>query len=487
MNSQSSRLVRPPAVAGSFYPASRSQLAREVGQLLGAVPVRPAGRLRALIAPHAGYACSGPTAAHAFKLLVGTKFRRAIVLGPSHFARFAGASLPASDAYATPLGEVPVSPLARQLAGQGPFVQEPRCAVQRPPWGRAVPAGEATPDTWEHAIEVEVPFLQQTLGDVELLPVIYGEVDPLAVAQQLEPLLEADTLLVVSTDLSHFHSYREAQALDQSCVAAIVALDEARLAGEEACGRAPVQTLLWLAKQRGWRPQLLDLRNSGDTAGDRSRVVGYAAIAFFDADAVEAEAQQFSADDRAFLLRLARETIECVTRGESLPEPVAKSVPPACRERRGCFVTLHLEGRLRGCIGNLNATQPLFRDVIRNARDAALRDTRFPPVTPEEVGRLRLEISVLTEPQPLAFSHPTELLEKLAPHRDGVVLQIGPRRATFLPQVWEQLPDPMEFLRHLARKAGAGPDDWRGRDVQISRYRVEHFAEEVVARVPFCV
>lgn len=477
MHAQPSRQVRPPAVAGSFYPASRGELCREITQLLSAVPQRPATGLRALIAPHAGYAYSGPTAAHAFRRLTGAAFRRVIVLGPSHFARFNGASLPAASAYATPLGEVPISPLARELAGQGPFVREAHCPTQRPPWGRPWPPDEATPETWEHAIEVEVPFLQQTLGDVELLPVIYGHVDPLAVAESLSPLLDPQTLLVVSSDLSHFHSYREAQALDQSCVEAICTLDEARMAGEEACGRAPILTLLRLARQRGWRPQLLDLRNSGDTAGDRSRVVGYAAVAFFDPASEATAPDAFTAAERDFLLHLARESITRAVRGEALPDPAPESVPPTCRARLGCFVTLHLAGRLRGCIGTLNATQPLFCAVIRNARDAALKDTRFAPVAPDEVRRLHLEISVLTEPQPLAFRHPAELLAKLRPGRDGVLLELGPRRATFLPQVWEQLPDREAFLNQLAAKAGAASDAWRGPDARVSRYDVEHFAE----------
>lgn len=444
-----------------------------MGTLLARAPARLAvgESLRALIAPHAGYAYSGLTAAHAFRQVSEQSFQRVVVLGPSHFARFAGASLPACDAYATPLGEVPVAPLARSLAGQGPFVSEPRCPVQRPPWGRPVPSGAATPDTWEHAIEVELPFLQQALGAVDLLPVIYGEVKPVEVAQRLDPLLDERTLLVVSTDLSHYHPYREARRLDQSCVDAICALDEERMAHEEACGRGPVLTLLRLAKQRSWQARLLDLRNSGDTAGDRAQVVGYAAIAFF------AGGGRLAASDRVFLLGLARRGIEQACSGGASPEVSEAEVPPACRERRACFVTLHLNGRLRGCIGGLVASQPLFREVMRNARDAALRDTRFAPVTEDEVPQLRLEISVLSTPEPVVFANPVELLGKLRPGRDGVVLRIGSQQATFLPQVWRQLPDKVEFLRQLARKAGADPAAWRGPEARVQTYGVESFAE----------
>jgi AmmeMemoRadiSam system protein A len=134
-------------------------------------------------------------------------------------------------------------------------------------------------------------------------------------------------------------------------------------------------------------------------------------------------------------------------------------------------------GTLRGCIGHLSAMEPLYQAVIDNARNAAVRDPRFAAVQPDEVDQIRIEVSVLTEPQPLAFSSPEDLLGKLDPHEDGVLLHIGPRTATFLPQVWAQLPDKVQFLNHLAQKAGCEPSDWRGKDTQVSIYHVERFEE----------
>jgi AmmeMemoRadiSam system protein A len=146
-------------------------------------------------------------------------------------------------------------------------------------------------------------------------------------------------------------------------------------------------------------------------------------------------------------------------------------------ETKACFVTLTENGELRGCIGHIVPLEALYRAVVDNARNAATRDTRFQPVRPEEVAKIKIEISVLTEPQPLSFKSPEDLLNKLEPGEDGVVLRIGSARATFLPQVWEQLPDKVEFLNHLAQKAGCAPDDWRGRNVGVSIYHVEAFAE----------
>ena len=188
--------------------------------------------------------------------------------------------------------------------------------------------------------------------------------------------------------------------------------------------------------------------------------------------------ENLAAAERKFLLELARETLTRVTAGGSLPEVATKAVPPKLREKKACFVTLTKGGALRGCIGHLTALEPLYEAVAENARNAALRDPRFPPVGPDELDQIKIEISVLTEPQPLAFSSPDDLLSKLHPNEDGVLLHIGPRTATFLPQVWAQVPDKVEFLGHLSQKAGCERSAWRGKDVSVSIYHVECFEEE---------
>ncbi len=186
---------------------------------------------------------------------------------------------------------------------------------------------------------------------------------------------------------------------------------------------------------------------------------------------------RLDADERRLLLALARESVRCAATGVSPPEVGACKVPPALAESAGCFVTLTCAGHLRGCIGNLEPRWPLWRSVIENARAAATRDSRFEPVTADELETLTIEISVLTPPQPLAFASPAELLAKLEPGRDGVVLERGARRATFLPQVWEKLPDKAEFLDQLALKAGLAAGDWRQPGMVVRVYQVAHFSE----------
>ena len=469
--------VRAPAVAGLFYPADAATLSRTVDRLLKAAPEHQVVRLKALVCPHAGYEFSGPCAAIAYKTLAGRDVQTVIVMGPSHYAWFQAACIPNADFYRTPLGLVPISPKAKELVSVAPFVLEPKCLVERPPWSEQGPKpapapGQDTPETWEHSVEVQVPFLQKVLKDFKLVPVIIGEADPEQVAKALAGILDDKTVVVASSDLSHYHTYSTAKELDSRCVKAICDVDIAQMKTQEACGKVPVLALLHLARLKGWKAQLLDYRNSGDATGEKDRVVGYSAVAFY-APAPES----LAAPERKFLLDLARKSLKCAAGDASPPEVASKDVQPKLAEKKACFVTLTKAGALRGCIGHLTAMESLYQAVIDNARNAAVRDPRFAAVQPDEVDQLRIEISVLTEPQPLPFSSPEDLLSKLHPNEDGVLLHIGPRTATFLPQVWAQLPDKVQFLNHLAQKAGCEPSEWRGKDTQVSIYHVECFEE----------
>jgi MEMO1 family protein len=266
-------LVRPPAVAGSFYPGSPEALRAAVeGLLAGASP--PAGRPpKAVIAPHAGYVYSGPIAANAFTALLGgaeaarrerPAITKIVLLGPAHRVWVRGLALPAAEAFATPLGEVPVDPEGAQ-------------AVLRLPQVTVQPEAHAP----EHSLEVELPFLQVLLGDgFEVLPLVVGEADAAEVAEVLEAVWGgAETAVVISSDLSHYLPYETAQRVDEETAQEIL-----RLGGpihpQRACGAYPVSGLLVAARRRGMAAELLDLRNSGDTAGDRRQVVGYGAFAF---------------------------------------------------------------------------------------------------------------------------------------------------------------------------------------------------------------
>ena len=468
--------VREPAVAGLFYPKDPAELSRMLDELLaGAKPQSLEGALRALICPHAGYQFSGPVAATSYRLLRGRGYRTVLLLGVSHYAAFSGASVADVDIYRTPLGDVTVSPRAGQLAKERPFVPEPRCLVQRPPWSsqasHSLPhEGQETPETWEHSAEVQVPFLQKTLENFQLVPVVTGEVDSEEMARVLAGQLDDSTLVVASSDLSHYHPYDQARELDARCVRAICNLDVGEMKSQEACGRTPILALMYLARQMGWKAKLLDYRNSGDTSSSKDGVVGYAAIAFY-----APHPQSFTAGERSQLLTLARQTLKNVVAQGGSPDTAG--FPAKFSEKKGCFVTLTTRGRLRGCIGNILPQEPLDRAIADNAKNAALHDPRFDPVQPAELDQIEIEICVLTEPAPLVFDSPDDLLGKLHPHRDGVVLKIGSRLATYLPQVWSQIPDKADFLDSLAEKAGCAASSWRGPGTEVFVYQVESFSE----------
>jgi AmmeMemoRadiSam system protein B/AmmeMemoRadiSam system protein A len=458
-----------------FYPRESKDLSKLIDGLLANAEVVRLGKLRGLICPHAGYEFCGSVAAAGYKQLQGRDVRTVIIMGPSHYTRFRGAALPDADAFATPLGVIGIVEWIGELAGQKQFAVDPACEVERPGFwpqtGIDVHGLKDTPHTWEHSVEVQVPFVQRVLPQAEILPVVLSaDADTAEVARGLSGRLDDHTVLVASSDLSHYYPYQTANRKDTACTTAICNLDIEAMQQQEACGKMPILVLLHIARQRHWTATLLKQCNSGDTAADKSRVVGYAAIAFCE--------PEYTHQDRKRLLEIARTTIKKAVHGDELPEPSAGDIPREFAQRRACFVTLREGGQLRGCIGSMLPQESLYSGVIHMARNAALNDFRFTPVRAEEVEQLEIEISVLTIPQPLPFSSPKELLDKLRPGVDGVVLRFGSKEATFLPQVWKELPDKEEFLTHLAAKADLFPSAWKTTEAKVLVYQVEAFQEK---------
>jgi AmmeMemoRadiSam system protein A len=245
----------------------------------------------------------------------------------------------------------------------------------------------------------------------------------------------------------------------------------------EACGKEAVLTLLHLAEMKGWKGVLVDYKNSGDTSGNKNRVVGYASIAFEKRkEAREKMTQDLSDEGKKALLGFARSVIESrLFSTSAIQRPKLSS--PCLLEQRGCFVTLHKKGRLRGCIGTIEPVSELLVCVEENAENAAFRDPRFPALTKEELSEIDIEISMLTVPKKIQFKNGEDLKRQLTPLSHGVILSKGARRATFLPQVWKQLPQKEEFLERLCLKAGIPSDAWKDPETQVKIYRAEVFGE----------
>jgi AmmeMemoRadiSam system protein B/AmmeMemoRadiSam system protein A len=444
--------IRNAAVAGTFYPGDARSLISEVDDLLGGV--EPAPRLgfpKALVVPHAGYIYSGPVAARAYDELAPARglVKRVVLLGPVHRVPVRGLAMPTDTAFATPLGQVPIDQAALAPVRDLPqVVASDRAHLQ------------------EHALEVQLPFLQRQLGEFALVPFAVGDASVAQVAEVIERLWGGpETLIVISTDLSHYHPYARAREIDGATLARIAAL-ATDIDHEEACGATPLNGFLDLARRRSLTIRLLSACNSGDTAGGKGQVVGYSSFALYEAGS------DVSLDEAGkTLLATARSAIESKLFGSA-----STIDAPWLSQAGATFVTLTKDAALRGCIGSLQATRPLGADVAENAIAAAFRDPRFPAMTAEEWPCVRVEVSLLSPPKPMRFADEADLLEQLRPGEDGVILEADGRRATYLPQVWEGIPDKRTFMRELARKAGLRDDARLGR-CKVYRYRVSKWIE----------
>ena len=457
--------IRQAQVAGDFYPAEPGVLRGLVSRLLEAAsPAALPNKPRILISPHAGYPYSGPVAAVTFRQIRGAHYDGVVVIGFTHRSSFPVASVDTVEAYQTPLGTIPVDQEAVK------FLLAPNSRLHH----------ETDAHTsGEHSLEVMLPFLQVALGEFRLVPILMGTSE-LSVAQDLAEALAAlnrrgDYLFVFSTDLSHYHPYDLASGFDEQTIGAILretpqAVDRLFQQGAvEACGRGPIVTSLLLAAKLGYPTRtLLRYANSGDTTGDRSRVVGYGAIAMVDHPPVSAG--RLSPEAGQALVKAARATLERELAG-SKQSPISLEGYPELAKSTGLFVTLRKHGELRGCIGRIEGVGSLASVLPMVAMGAALRDHRFQPVTAEELKEIDVEVSVLTPPAKL------EQLNDLVPGRDGVILESQDHSGVFLPKVWEETGwTRMEFLRELAsQKAGLPPDAWKS--ATLSTFQDQVFSE----------
>ena len=441
--------LRKPAVAGYFYPGGAVDCRAAVLDHLQTEAAVPAvgDALKALIVPHAGYVYSGPVAGAAYRLLetCRDRIRRVILLGPNHTAPLRGIALPTQRGFASPLGAVR---LATDLIKS--LLDLPGVCLSDQHHER------------EHCLEVQLPFLQHCLPQFELLPAVVGECPPSDVAQFIAYCLAdapESTLLIISSDLSHYLPLARAREVDGNTSTLIENLEPV-IRPEQACGCHAVNGLLQHAHENGLQIACVSRCTSADTAGDPDRVVGYGSYALWKGTRTLETA----------LLELAVNAIQSTVNQKPLLSPKLAGMPAGLSEPGACFVTLKIAGRLRGCIGNLEARDPLAIAVVRNAASAASRDPRFSPVRADELPSVHVDVSVLQPARELPVDSEQALCERLARGIDGLILSEGSRRATFLPSVWESLSEPLEFVRQLKRKGG-WPEDYWSDEMRVSIYQ----------------
>ncbi len=476
---------RDPVVAGSFYPARESELNRQLEQCfneavrLVSFSVKPGEKVRAIISPHAGYIFSGTVAASAVGCIPSeTEYDNIFIIGSSHRVSFRGASVYTEGNYRTPLGIVTVNTtIAKELVDNSAIFTYHKSA-----------------HTSEHSLEVQLPFLQYHLGnDIRIVPIILGTQSSKVcedIASALKPYFNGNNLFVISSDFSHYPSFEDAAKVDKLTVEGLISGDPDTFLSTlkknsgmninglatSMCGWTSALVLLHLAQSEpGLEFKHILYQNSGHSNyGDRSSVVGYHSVALIKKDQPGNNELDFSIthEDQNSLLNMARQSIRSLLYKEKQPEIDESELSPALLMELGAFVTLNMDGKLRGCIGRFMPAEPLYETVRSMAIEAAFNDTRFKALTREEFEKINIEISVLSPLRKI------DNINEITLGKHGVYIKKDYRSGTFLPQVADNRDWTVtDFLGHISRdKAGLGWTGWK--DAEIYVYEAFVFGEE---------
>jgi len=450
--------------AGTWYPGSKKELSQMINTFLKEARVKVHGEIFGLISPHAGYMYSGPVAAFAYKTIQEKEFDVVIVIGPSHRHGFYGASVDTKAGRQTPLGTIDYDlELAQKL------VESNKNIVYEP-------AAHAA----EHSVEIQMPFLQSVLTKFKAVEIIMGSQD-YGTCELLSQAITKSSkgkkiLVVASSDLSHYHSQKDAEELDNLVVDAVAKFDPKLLHNRfrtdscEACGAGPMVTAMLVTQELGaTKSKSLYYATSGDITGDRSQVVGYMAAAFYKEEKMQVGVDLgFDESEKTKLKEIARASIEAAVSGKRAPEPAG--ISKKLKEPYGIFVTINKHGNLRGCIGRIIGDQPLYLSCQQMARAAALEDPRFSPVTKEELPDLEIEISILTPLQKI------DTKDDIIIGRDGLLIRKGMYSGLLLPQVASEYGWTVdEFLAQTCYKAGLSTDALKSKETEIYRFSAEVF------------
>lgn len=457
---------RKPCVADQFYPGSPEELRSELSALFSKAKPRLEKNVVAVISPHAGYVYSGGVAASAFNQIDPEgKWDRIFLIGSSHRVYFDGASVYNCGNFETPLGTVKVD-----IEAANKLIKDCKQIVFRDD-------AHAT----EHSLEVQLPFLQYHLkNEFQIVPIIIATQSVetiIKIADALKPYFNEKNLFVISSDFSHYPAYKAALEVDTSTALAImenspdkflenIDVNESKNIPNLAtsiCGWTSVLTLLEItSKTPGTEIKTIEYKNSGDAGfGDKRRVVGYWAMAVTRKMETNSSEYNLTGEDKAALLKIARETIESYIKSGITPSIDASGFSEILKSPAGAFVSLHKEGELRGCIGSFNPDEPLYLVVQDMAVSASTKDYRFPRVRSDELKKIDIEISVLTPLKKI------ESIDEIVLGKHGIYMKKGYSGGTFLPQVATQTGWSLEeFLGHCSRdKAGIGWDGWRNAEL----------------------
>ena len=459
---------RNPAVAGLFYSSLPTELSSQLDNYLqsGVFIKYSSYQPKILIVPHAGYMYSAETAAKAYAILQKHKssIKNVILLGPSHYYGGDGAYLSDADYFATPLGKVAVNKeFVKKIVSS--------CSNNIKINNQA--------HVKEHSIEVQLPFIQKVLPQASIIPIVYGNVDVNNLFSCIKDfLVKPDTILIVSADLSHYHTYEQAQIIDADTAQKVS--DKLPIEDHASCGAIGINTAIMLSKLYNYRPQMLELVNSGDISGDKSRVVGYGAWSFYpdsDNNKSKSELEQevenlenFAKTYGKVLMQIVHLSLEKAVKHNKHYSPSRANYPEDIFDKGASFVTLRKKGELRGCIGSILPNSSIAQDIASNTYLASKEDSRFSPITEDELKEIKYSISLLSGFEKIPYKSEQDLLNKIKQGIDGIVIRDGDRQGVFLPSVWSELPDKTEFFKQLKVKAGMNPNYWNNR-IKVYRFR----------------
>ena len=444
--------IKKPSVAGMFYPKDKEELQQQIEYFKQINKNTYEYKTRAVIVPHAGLIYSGRLAYEGISQIDGN-IKNIFIFGPSHHIAFKGIAITSFNTWETPLGQIAINKdICKEL--QNIFHANINNNAFAP----------------EHSIEVELPIIQSIFHDVKIIPILVGNEDPIKINEIINHYYKnKQNAFVISSDLSHFFTDEEAKKIDGKTAQLIESGDNCQINAEQACGHIGITGLINFANQNNFSLIRIDQTNSAEISNDLSSVVGYGTWFLFEGTKNDFLKQYYS----NFIIDLCKNTLQSVFEKKD----IKPTYPQIFNQLGACFVTLEENQRLRGCIGSIIAYRPLFEDIIEHAKDAGFNDTRFNPITKDELPYLEYSISLLSTPTKIFFKNEEDLLNKIVKDKDGIIIKDKDKTGVYLPVVWEQFQNKQDFLNSLKVKAGF-TEDYFSNTLEAYKFEATSIKEE---------
>ena len=425
--------IKTASVANIFYPAAADELANQIKEFADNNSNTYKYNTRAIIVPHAALNYSGQLAFEGINQL-DPNIKNIFIIAPSHYLKYIGIALLTYSHWETPFGTIEINQdISNELINKY----------------NAQMLDEAYDK--EHSIEVQLPLIQYIFYDVKIIPILVSDENPQIISDIIsEYYPNKENGFIISSDLSHFLPDKKACSIDNETARMIESGESYNLRLKQACGATGIKGLVAFANQNNYSLIRINLTNSSAVSGDKSKVVGYGAWFLYEGEKNKFIKEYYS----DYLIKLCKRIIK----SKFDKFKIYTNHPAVFNQLGACFVTLKMNNSLRGCIGSIIANQPLIKDIVKNSTYSAYNDFRFQPVNESEIDFIKISISLLSEPKSIEFTNETELLNKITPFRDGIIIKDGRRQAVYLPSVWEDLPDKELFLNSLKLKAGMMAD-----------------------------